>query len=75
MGRKSSPSPNIIKAPPAKTPTLTQVPSQSLATQTALNEASNRQQRLNMEKGAELDRVNAEFFAGQDIRRTMATAG
>ena len=35
---------------------------------------ANRQQRLNMEKGAELDRVNAEFFAGQDIRRTQATA-
>ncbi len=74
MGRKKSPPPNIIKAPPAKTPTLTQVPTQSLATQTALNEASNRQQRLNMEKGAELDRVNSEFFAGQDIRRTQATA-
>ena len=74
MGRKSSPPPNIIKAPPAKTPTLTQVPTQSLATQTALNEAANRQTRLNMEKGAELDRVNAEFFAGQDIRRTQATA-
>ena len=41
MGRKKSPPPNIIKAPPAKTPTLTQVPTQSLATQTALNEASN----------------------------------
>ena len=67
MGRKSSPSPNIIKAPPAKTPTLTQVPTQSLATQTALNEASNRQQRLNMELGAQLDRTNADFFATQDI--------
>ena len=32
MGRKSSPPPNIIKAPPAKTPTLTQVPTQSPAT-------------------------------------------
>ena len=64
MGRKKSPPPNIIKAPPAKTPTLTQVPTQSLATQTALNEASNRQQRLNMELGAQLDRTNAKFFAG-----------
>ena len=52
---------------------FTQVGSQSLATQTALNEAANKQQRLNMEKGAELDRINAEFFAGQDIRRTQAT--
>ena len=56
-----------------KTPTVTQFGSQSLATQTALNEAANKQQRLNMEKGAELDRINAEFFAGQDIRRTQAT--
>ena len=46
MGRKKSPPPNIIKAPPAKTPTLTQVPTQSLATQTALNEASNRQTKI-----------------------------
>ena len=42
---------------------LHKVPTQSLATQTALNEAANRQQRLNMELGAELDRTNAEFFA------------
>ena len=53
--------------------TVTQFGTQSLATQTALNEAANKQQRLNMEKGAELDRINAEFFAGQDIRRTQAT--
>jgi hypothetical protein len=26
-----------------------------------------------MEKGAELDRINEEFFAGQDIRRGQAT--
>jgi hypothetical protein len=26
-----------------------------------------------MELGAQLDRTNAEFFAGQDIRRTQAT--
>ena len=51
---------------------FTQVGSQSLATQTAHNEAANKQQRLNMEKGAELDRVNAEFFAGLDIRRPQA---
>ena len=31
--------------------TVTQFGSQSLATQTALNEAANKQQRLNMEKG------------------------
>ena len=51
---------------------FTQVGSQSLQTQVALNEAANKQQILNMEKGAELDRINAEFFAGQDIRRTQA---
>ena len=53
--------------------TTTQFGTQSLGTQTALNEAANKQQRLNMEKGAELDRINAEIFAGQDIRRTQAT--
>jgi hypothetical protein len=41
-------------------------------TQVALNEVSGAQQRLNMELGAQLDRTNAEFFAGQDIRRTQA---
>ena len=51
---------------------FTQVGSQALNTQTALNEAANKQQMTNMEAGALLDRVNAEFFAGQDIRRTMA---
>ena len=51
---------------------ITQFGTQSLSTQTALNEAANKQQRLNMEKGAELDRINAQFFAGQDIRRTQA---
>ena len=53
---------------------ITQVGDQSLATQTALNEAANKQQRLNMEVGAELDRINAEFFTGQDIRK-MQTQG
>jgi len=43
-----------------------------VATQTALNEVSGKQTRLNMELGAKLDRTNAEFFAGQDIRRTQA---
>jgi hypothetical protein len=37
-----------------------------------LNEVSGKQQRLNMELGAQLDRTNADFFAGQDIRRTQA---
>jgi hypothetical protein len=48
------------------------VTTQSLRTQVALDKASAVQQRLNMERGAELDRVNEEFFAGQDIRRGQA---
>ena len=54
--------------PPPPTP----VPTQSVQTQAALNEVSGKQMRLNMELGAQLDRTNAEFFAGQDIRRTQA---
>ena len=68
MGRKSPPPPTIIYPPAAPPPApTTQVPTQSLATQTALNEVSGKQQRLNMELGAQLDRTNAEFFATQDI--------
>ena len=33
---------------------------------------SGKQTRLNMELGAQLDRTNADFFAGQDIRRGAA---
>ena len=76
MGRKSPPPPTIIYPPAAPPPApTTQVPTQSLATQTALNEVSGKQQRLNMELGAQLDRTNAEFFTGQDIRRGQAAAG
>lgn len=71
---KPPPPPTIVYAPPPPPPTVTQAPSQSLQTQTALNEVSGKQTRLNMELGAQLDRTNAEFFAGQDIRRTQATA-
>ena len=71
---KPPPPPTIVYAPPPPPPTVTQAPSQSLQTQTALNEVSGKQTRLNMELGAKLDRTNAEFFAGQDIRRTKATA-
>jgi len=73
MGRKSPPPPTIIYPPAAPPPApTTQVPTQSLATQTALNEVSGKQQRLNMELGAQLDRTNADFFATQDIRRGQA---
>ena len=75
MGRSSPPPPQIIYPPAAPPPApTTQVPSQSLATQTALNEVSGKQTRLNMELGAQLDRTNADFFATQDIRRNQATA-
>ena len=55
-------------------PVVTQTPTQAVATQTALNEVSGKQTRLNMELGAQLDRTNAEFFAGQDIRRGAAAS-
>ena len=73
MGSKSPPPPKIIYAPPPPPPPPpTPVPTQALRTQTVLDAASAAQQRLNMEKGAELDRINEEFFAGQDIRRGQA---
>ena len=50
------------------------VETQSLRTQLALNKVANEQQRLNMRTGAQLDRVNAEFFATQDVRK-LQTAG
>jgi len=71
-GSKPSPPSIVYSPPPPPPPAPTQVPTQSLQTQTALNEVSGAQQRLNMELGAQLDRTNAEFFAGQDIRRTEA---
>lgn len=76
MGGRSAPPPQIIYPPPAPAPApTTQVPTQALASQAALNEVSGKQQRLNMELGAQLDRTNAEFFTGQDIRRGQAAAG
>jgi hypothetical protein len=70
---KKPPAPQIVYSPPPPPPAPpTQVPTQSLQTQIALNESSGAQQRLNMELGAQLDRTNAEFFAGQDVRRYQA---
>ena len=75
MGGGGSPPPQIIYPPPAPAPApTTQVPTQALASQAALNEVSGKQQRLNMELGAQLDRTNADFFTGQDIRRGQAAA-
>jgi len=77
MGSKPRPSPppTIIYTPPPPAPSApTSVPTQSLTTQTALNEVSGKQTRLNMELGAQLDRTNAEFLAGQDIRRSQSAS-
>jgi len=65
MGKKKK---SKSKKPEEPKPPI-EVPTQALRTQTVLDEVSAAQQRLNMEKGAELDRINEEFFAGQDIRR------
>jgi len=72
-GSRPSPAPTVVSPPPPPPPPPpTPVPTQSVQTQAALNEVSGKQMRLNMELGAQLDRTNAEFFAGQDIRRTQA---
>ena len=67
MGKKNSPAPTPA-APQA-------IPTQSLQTQTALNEVSGAQSRLNMTLGAQLDQQNKDFFTTQDIRQTQATGG
>jgi hypothetical protein len=70
MGKKkASPAP----APPPPAPAPVAVPTQSLQTQTALNEVSGAQSRLNMTLGAQLDQQNKAFFTTQDIRQTQAT--
>ena len=72
-GSRPSPAPTVVYSPPPPPPPPpTPVPTHSVQTQAALNEVSGKQMRLNMELGAQLDRTNAEFFAGQDIRRTQA---
>ena len=53
----------------------TYLPDQSLGDQAVLQELTNKQNMLNMELGAELDRVNTEFFTDLDIRRAQAVAG
>lgn len=73
MGGSPPPPPTIVYSPPPPPPAPpTPVITQSLQTQTALNEVSGAQQRLNMSLGADLDRTNAEFFTGQDVRRFQA---
>ena len=52
---------------------VVQVPTQSADMQLLLNETAQKQQRNNQAFGAELDRINAEFFSDLDIQRTQAT--
>ena len=72
MGKSKSPAP---APPPPAAPAPVAVPTQSLQTQTALNEVSGAQSRLNMTLGAQLDQQNKDFFTTQDIRQTQATGG
>jgi len=66
-GRPPAPRVEYIPAPPP--PVTVSTPTQSLKTQVELTRISGEQNRLNMETGAELDRINEEFYTGQDLRR------
>ena len=69
-GRPPAPRVEYIPAPPP--PVTVSTPTQSLQTQVELTRISGEQNRLNMETGAELDRINEEFYTGQDLRRYRA---
>ena len=69
-GRPPAPRVEYIPAPPP--PVTVSTPTQSLQTQVELTKISGEQNRLNMETGAELDRINEEFYTGQDLRRYRA---
>ena len=69
-GRPPAPRVEYIPAPPP--PVTVSTPTQSLKTQVELARISGEQNRLNMETGAELDRINEEFYTGQDLRRYRA---
>lgn len=73
MGSKKSKT-VYTPAPPPPGPAQ-EVPTQSLQTQTALNEISGAQQRLNMTLGSQLDQQNKSFYTDQDIRQTQAVGG
>ena len=53
----------------------TYLPDQSFGDQALLNELTNKQNILNMEVAAELDRINSEFYTDLDIRRGQAASG
>ena len=69
-GRPPSPRVEYIPAPPP--PVTVSTPTQSLRTQTELAKVTGEQTRLNMQTGAQLDRINEEFYTGQDLRRYRA---
>ena len=69
-GRPPAPRVEYIPAPPP--PVTVATPTQSLKTQVELTRISGEQNRLNMETGADLDRINEEFYTGQDLRRYRA---
>ena len=69
-GRPPAPRVEYIPAPPP--PVTVSTPTQSLKTHVELTRISGEQNRLNMETGAELDRINEEFYTGQDLRRYRA---
>ena len=69
-GRPPAPRVEYIPAPPP--PVTVATPTQSLKTQTELAKLTGEQTRLNMETGSELDRINEEFYTGQDLRRYRA---
>jgi NaMN:DMB phosphoribosyltransferase len=74
MGGSPAPSPSVqyIPAPPPPGPP-TQVPTQSLSTQTALDQTSAAQQQLNAVLGAQLDQATTDFNTTEAIRQTQAT--
>ena len=63
------PAPRVEYIPAQPPPVTVATPTQSLRTQVELTKISGEQNRLNMETGAELDRINEEFYTGQDLRR------
>ena len=66
------PAPRVVYIPAPPPPVTVSTPTQSLKTQVELTKISGEQNRLNMETGAELDRINEEFYTGQDLRRYRA---
>ena len=68
----SPPAPRVEYIPAPPPPVTVSTPTQSLRTQTELTKLTGEQTRLNMETGAELDRINEEFYTGQDLRRYRA---